>query len=463
MAKSSLSLDLVPDVTSIQHTLPASVTLSRLANGMTIATDTMAGSESVTLGLWAAVGARDEEGHENGLAHLFEHMVFKGTPKRSARAIAETIEDVGGHLNAWTSREQTAFHAKILKADAALAVDVIGDMLQHALMDEEELGREKSVVLQEIGQSQDTPDDCVFDHFQKAAFPDHYLGRPVLGTVDSVSALTRQDLQNWSRRHYHPGRLLAVAAGAIEHEKFRTEIEKQFNQSAALSGAETDAPAFPPRQAGTYSPALVHDCRDGLEQVHVVIGFPGFEITHPDYYAFTLYSTMLGGGMSSRLFQSIREERGLAYSIYSFGTAYQDNGVFGVYAGTSVESLTEYLSALRDGLLSMSDERAIHPNRANAAELERARAQMRAGLLMGRESTGNRAESLAHHIMCFRRPKTVAEMIERINAVTADDIQRVAEKMVTSRPCIALVGPQLPADATKQLEEWADKNLVTLQ
>ncbi|MCX8506592.1 MAG: pitrilysin family protein [Alphaproteobacteria bacterium] len=457
---------------SASHPFPDSVTISQLANGMTIATDTMPGSESVTLGIWAAVGARDEGQAENGVAHLFEHMVFKGTPRRSARAIAEAIEDVGGHLNAWTSREQTAFHAKVLKADAALAVDVISDMLQHALMDEEELTREKSVVIQEIGQSQDTPDDCVFDHFQQTAFPDHYLGRPVLGTVDSVSSLQRQDLQGWFGHHYHPSRLMAVAAGAISHEAFRSEIEKHYQNNdkigvAAQNGATpgTDramAPQFPPRKSAKYHPGLILDRRDSLEQVHVIVGFPGYDVTHPDYYAFNLYSTVLGGGMSSRLFQTIREEMGLAYSIYSFGASYQDIGLFGVYAGTSMETFEQYITALRDGIHSMTDHRALNAN-GGAAELERARAQMRAGLLMGRESTGTRAEGLAHQIMCLRRPLAVSEMVERINAVTAADIQRVAVKMASATPCIALVGPEVPANAVKILEDMVGSEVSIIQ
>lgn len=401
------------------------VEVTELSNGLRVATDTMPGVETVSLGLWVGVGTRDEPAEINGIAHLLEHMAFKGTRKRSARDIAEVIEDVGGHLNAYTTREQTAYYAKILAEDAPLAVDVLSDILQNSVFDEEELKRERAVVIQEIGQAFDTPDDIIFDQFQAAAYPGQALGRPVLGEAEIVERLSRGDLTTYLGRHYGSRSMVAVASGRIEHRDFLDQIAQSFGD--LTSG---DAPID---RCSIYNGGQVSDDRD-LEQVHIVVGFPGVASTDPDYYALSLYSTLLGGGMSSRLFQEIREKRGLVYSIYSFASSYRDGGLLGVYAGTGTTDLPTLVPVLCDQLLSVADS-------IDEAELRRARAQLRAGTLMAREGTSARVEMLAQQLLTHGRPIPVPELLAELDAVTPSDIRRIARRVVEHPPTVASVGP----------------------
>jgi predicted Zn-dependent peptidase len=401
------------------------VTVTELANGMRVATDHMPQVDTVSLGIWVGVGTRDEGEQVNGIAHLLEHMTFKGTDRRSAREIAEVIEDVGGHLNAYTTREQTAYYAKVLAEDSDLAIDVVADILQHSVFDDEELKRERAVVIQEIGQAVDTPDDIIFDHFQATAFPGQPLGRPVLGEVDIVERLNRSDLISYLGTHYGAHSMIAVAAGNIEHQHFVDQIEAAFG---GLSNGHAVLDAQSQYQGGHHA-----DERD-LEQVHLVVGFPSVGALDPDYYAHSLYSTVLGGGMSSRLFQEVREKRGLVYSIYSFASSYRDSGLFGIYAGTGEEDLPELVPVLCDELTKLAKG-------IDEPELRRARAQLRAGLLMSRESTSARGEALAQHLITHGRPLTVAELLAELDRVTPDDIARVAARMVEQVPTIVSVGP----------------------
>jgi predicted Zn-dependent peptidase len=401
------------------------VEVTELPNGLRVATDHMPHVDTVSLGVWVGVGTRDEGADVNGIAHLLEHMAFKGTERRSAREIAEVIEDVGGHLNAYTSREQTAYYAKVLAEDAALAVDIVSDILQHSVFDEEELKRERAVVIQEIGQAVDTPDDIIFDHFQATAFPGQSLGRPVLGEVEIVERLSRGDLLDYMGGHYGAKSMVAVAAGNIEHARFVDQVGEVFaNLKSAGNGID---------HSSSYSGGLLADERD-LEQVHVVVGFPGVAALDPDYYAHSLYSMVLGGGMSSRLFQEIREKRGLVYSIYSFASSYREGGLFGVYAGTGTEELPTLIPVLCDELLSVA-------NGISQAELDRARAQLRAGTLMARESTSARVETLAQGLLIKGRPVPVAEILAELDAVTVEDIRRVAANTLRHKPTVVSVGP----------------------
>ena len=303
------------------------VNVTRLPNGLSVATDRMDSVETITIGLWSAVGTRHESADENGVAHLLEHMAFKGTKRRTALDIATEIEAVGGYLNAYTGREQTAFYAKILAGDVSLAVDILADIIQNSTYDEDELARERSVVLQEIGQAEDTPDDIVFDHFQEAAFPDQAMGRRVLGQEQIVRAMSRDVVATYLQRTYRADRMVLAGAGAVDHEVLVQLAERSFDR----------LPAGPPPniERAAYRGGERRLERD-LEQVHVVVGFQGVAYRHADYFVAAIASQILGGGMSSRLFQEVREKRGLVYAISSFTSSFTDDGLFGIYAGTGL-------------------------------------------------------------------------------------------------------------------------------
>jgi predicted Zn-dependent peptidase len=401
------------------------VRVTRLANGLRVATDRMDSVETASIGVWADVGTRNETAEINGVSHLLEHMAFKGTARRSARAIAEEIEAVGGHLNAYTAREQTAYYARILSGDVPLAVDIIADILQHSTFDAEELMRERTVVLQEIGQAEDTPDDIVFDYFQERAYPDQAMGRPVLGKAEIVREMKGETIRNYMRQHYAPERLVLAAAGQVEHDKLVELAGKAF---AHLAGGGA-GPAEPARYGGGES-RIERD----LEQVHLVLGLPGVGYLDPDHYAMGILSTLFGGGMSSRLFQEIREKRGLVYSIYSFASAFRDGGVFGIYAGTGESEAAEILPLVIEELRRL-------PESLTAEEMERARAQAKAGVLMARESTSNRAEQLASQLLIYGRPMASEEIIQRIEAVDQAQLARAARRLMKGQPTLAALGP----------------------
>ncbi len=402
-----------------------SVEVTRLANGLTVASDLMAGVESATVGIWVAAGARHEPAEVNGIAHLLEHMAFKGTLRRSAQAIAEEIESVGGYLNAYTTREHTAYYARLLADDVPLAVDILADILQNSSFELNELERERAVILQEIGQAEDTPDDIIFDHLQLTAFPDQALGRPILGAPDIVRRLDRADLRSYLGSRYGASTMLLVGAGRIDHEALVRLAEERFRDLAARA----DIVHEPARFMGGERRHSKE-----LEQAHLVLGFAGLAHTDPDYYAASIYSTLVGGGMSSRLFQEVRERRGLAYSIYSFSQSYADGGLFGIYAGTGEEQAAETVRVI-------AEELARAREGAGEEELDRARAQVRAAMLMGRESTGSRAEQLAQQLMIFGRPLPVGEMIAEIEAVDRRRLVCVAERLTASPAAFAALGP----------------------
>jgi predicted Zn-dependent peptidase len=419
---------------------PAPVTgairLSRLANGLTVVTERMERVETVSLGAYVATGTRHELAEENGASHFLEHMAFKGTERRSATAIAEEVDAVGGHLNAYTAREQTAYYVKLLKDDIALGVDVIGDILTHSTFEPEELERERGVILQEIGQANDTPDDIIFDKFQEVAFPGQPMGRPVLGTEKTINEMARGTLINYMRRHYAGNTTIFAAAGNLEHERLVALVETHF--------ADLTAATAPPSLPSRYEGGEYREPRD-LDQVHIVLGFPCVAYTDPDYYPALLLSTLFGGGMSSRLFQEIREKRGLVYSVYSFTQPYTDSGIFGIYAGTGESEAEELMPVALEEIRKV--QRGV-----DETELARARAQVKASVLMSLESTGSRCEQLARQLQLFGRIVPTEETVARINAVTLADIARVARRIFRAPPTLAVLGPasrvpKLPAIA----------------
>ncbi len=399
--------------------------ITTLSNGLRVATDRIDTVDTVSLGLWVDVGTRHEAPEINGAAHFLEHMAFKGTERRSARAIAEEIEAVGGHLNAYTSRESTAYYAKVLKEDLPLALDILADILLHSSFDPTELERERTVILQEIGQANDTPDDIIFDYFQERAFPDQAMGRPVLGSPDIIRRLSREAVMGYLRDHYGAARMVLSAAGNLEH-------------SRVVDLAETLLAEMPAERAVTSEPAqyVGGDRRQQreLEQLHLVIGFPGLPLGDPDYYAASVLSTAFGGGMSSRLFQEVREKRGLVYSIHSFAHGYRDGGLFGIYAGTGEEEAAELLPVLCEETARLADGFA-------PAELARAKAQMKAGLLMSLESTGARCEQMAQHMLIHGTPFDHTDMVRRIEAVDDAAIARVVAGWHSAPPTLTALGP----------------------
>jgi predicted Zn-dependent peptidase len=414
------------------------VRLSTLPSGLIVASETMPRVETVSIGAYVHAGTRNEAASENGASHFLEHMAFKGTARRDAAAIAREIENVGGHINAYTAREQTAYYCKVLKEDAGLAADIIGDILCHSTLVPEEMERERGVILQEIGQANDTPDDIIFDHFQETCFPDQAMGRPTLGTEKIIENMQREALTGYMQRHYGPSRMVVAAAGAIEHDDLLEMARTHF----------ADLPAVTPHapEAARYGGGEFREDRD-LDQVHLVLGFPSAPYKDPDHYPVQLLSSLLGGGMSSRLFQEIREKRGLVYSIYSFAHPYDDTGLFAFYAGTGEDQVAELLPVAVEEL-----RRVRHD--VTEEELMRAKAQLRASLLMSLESTGSRCEQIARQIQVHGRVIPTEETKARIAAVTLDDIRRAAHRLFSGKPALATLGP---IGKVPRLQDIADR------
>lgn len=396
-----------------------------LPNGIRVVTDTMEHVETASIGLWVGVGTRHEEETDNGVAHLVEHMLFKGTARRTAFDISAEMENVGGHLNAYTTREATAYYAKVLKQDVALAADVLCDMIQNAALDNDELDRERGVIIQEIGQSIDQPDDILFDHLQKTAYPNSGLGRAVLGSAEIIRSLPRDRLTNYIQGNYAGPQMIFAAAGAVNHDHMIDFAQKYLDKIPSTSKTKTDIANF---HSGD-----MREARE-IEQLHVALAFNGLSYMDKDYFALSVLSTLLGGGMSSRLFQEVREKRGLVYSIYSFVSAQKDTGTFGVYAGTDPDKINELLPVVAEQLHLITKDVSLE-------ELNRAKAQLRSSLFMSQESTMSRAEKLAFNQLMYNRIIPNAEILERIEAVTQDDIKRLAKQLLQQAPATAFVGP----------------------
>ncbi|MGX9355312.1 M16 family metallopeptidase [Roseobacteraceae bacterium S113] len=402
------------------------VQLHRLSNGLRVVTEHMPGLESASVGLWVSAGGRDERPEQNGIAHFLEHMAFKGTQSRSALQIAEAIEDVGGYINAYTSREVTAYYARVLKNDVALAVDVLADILLNPVFDEREIEVERGVILQEIGQALDTPDDVIFDWLQEVAYPDQPLGRTILGPEERVKAFAREDLSLFVTEHYGPEQMILSAAGAVDHNALVKQAEALFGGLKARASAS--------HVAGAFGGGEVRQIKS-LEQAHVALAFESPGYCDDDIYVGQIYSVALGGGMSSRLFQEVREKRGLCYTIFAQAGAYADTGMTTIYAGTGGEQVGELLHLTLDEMARASED-------FSEAELERARAQMKAGMLMGLESPSSRAERMARMVQIWGRVPDLSETIERIDAVNVARVRSFGAHLVAQAPsALALYGP----------------------
>ena len=399
--------------------------LTTLPNGLRIVTEHMPGLKSASAGVWVMAGGRHERAEQNGIAHFLEHMAFKGTKRRTALQIAEEIEDVGGYINAYTSREMTAYYARVLENDVALALDVIGDIVLNPAFDKKEIEVERHVILQEIGQALDTPDDIVFDWLQEVSYPDQAFGRTILGPEERVSSFARKDLQGFVKENYGPGQMILAAAGGVDHDAIVAQAETIFGGLKAR-GQKAFEPA-------TFRGTERREVKD-LEQVHFAMAFDAPGYRHPDVYTAQVYAMTMGGGMSSRLFQKIREERGLCYSIFAQSGADEDAGQITLYAGTSAEEIGDLTRLTVDELKRAADD-------MSEAEVARARTQIKAGMLMGLESPSARAERIARLLAIYGRVPDVDEAVAKIDAVTTTDVRRYAGEVTESGAALALYGP----------------------
>jgi len=414
------------------------VNLTTLPNGFRIVSEFMPGLQSAAIGVWVLAGARHEAADQNGIAHFLEHMAFKGTRTRNALQIAEAIEDVGGYINAYTSREVTAYYARVLADDVPLALDVVADILRNPVFDDREIEVERGVILQEIGQTLDTPDDIIFDWLQEKAYPDHPLGRTILGAEERVRAFSRNDLLRFVDQRYRPGQMILSASGAVDHDALVRMAEGLFGDMATSETLAPPAARFSGGESRTVKP---------LEQAHFALAFESPDYTDPDIHAAQIYATALGGSMSSRLFQEVRERRGLCYTIYAQAGAYSDTGMMTIYAGTSADEMPGLARITVDEMKRAADD-------LSEAELERARAQMKAGLLMGLESPSNRAERQARMIQIWGRVPALDEVVERIDAVTLAGLRQLAARVATEAPAaMALYGPVEAAPTLEALQE----------
>jgi predicted Zn-dependent peptidase len=403
-----------------------SVAVTALANGFRVISHHMPHLETTSLGVWVGAGARSESVAQHGISHLLEHMAFKGTARRTARKIAEEIESVGGDLNAATSLETTAYYARVMKADLALAVDIIADIVRDPRFDAAELEREQDVILQEIAAAEDSPDDVAHDLAQEAAFPDQVLGRPILGTPDSVRSFRANDLTDYMRAHYSPASMVLAAAGAVDHAQLARLADEAFGDMPAC-----DVPApEPARYFGGYRRS-----NRPFEQTHIVLCFEGPSYRTDTMYTGQILSSMLGGGMSSRLFQEARETRGLCYSIYSYCWGLSDSGLFGIHAATGAGQVTELFDVMCNEFQRLADQPV------QDAELDRAKAQLKSGLLMSLESSSSRAEQIARQTLAFGAPREVDELVAKVDAVDKQAVRTLAgEIILSSRPSISAVG-----------------------
>jgi predicted Zn-dependent peptidase len=391
-----------------------SVELTTLKSGITVVTDAMPHLKTASLGVWVASGSRDERRDEHGISHLLEHMAFKGTRRRSARQIAEEIEAVGGDLNAATGAESTAYYARVLESDLPLAIDVLSDILSEPAFDHDELVREQNVIVQEIGAVADTPDDLIFEHLQVIAFPDQSLGRSILGTPKTVRSFDGAKLHDYLARNYRAPDMVVAAAGAVEHRSVLAEVEKRF---ASFGGPPSALPEPASFGGGTHV-----EKRD-LEQVHVALALPGLSVTDPDLYSLQVFNNVIGGGMSSRLFQEAREKRGLCYSIYSFHAPYSDIGMFGLYAGTDAADTSQLMRLVVDEIANAAET-------ISEAEVARAKAQMKVGLLMALESSGARIEQLARQWLTRGRIVPAEELVAKVDAVTVESARAAGRALI---------------------------------
>ncbi|MFF8847542.1 M16 family metallopeptidase [Streptomyces sp. NPDC015127] len=406
-----------------------------LPGGLRIVTETLPSVRSATFGIWANVGSRDETPSLGGATHYLEHLLFKGTSRRSALDISAAVDAVGGEMNAFTAKEYTCYYARVLDTDLPLAIDVVCDMLTGSLILEEDVNVERGAILEEIAMTEDDPGDCVHDLFAHTMFGDSPLGRPVLGTVDTVNALTADRIRRFYKKHYDPTHLIVAAAGNIDHATVVRQVRQAFERAGALS--RTDAVPTPPRDGSRAlrTAGRVEHLNRRTEQAHVVLGMPGLARTDDRRWALGVLNTALGGGMSSRLFQEVREKRGLAYSVYSYTSGFADTGLFGVYAGCRPSQVHDVLKICRDELDRVAAEGL------SDEEIGRAIGQLAGSTVLGLEDTGALMNRIGKSELCWGSQMSVDEMLARISAVTPDEVRAVAGDILGQRPSLSVIGP----------------------
>lgn len=398
--------------------------LEHLNNGITVATDTIDSFETVSLGLFVNIGSVNENAKQTGLSHFLEHMAFKGTTTRTALQISYAIESVGGYINAYTSKEITAFHAKVLKENVTLALDIITDIVQNSVFDEQEFAKEQGVIIQEIRQLNDAPDDYVFDMFQAKCYENEKLGTQILGSEDDILRYTPSDLDTYLKTKYSTDKIVLAASGKIEHKSF-LELANNFTSGMKKFDVE-------PVEKQSYKGGFSFKQKE-LEQTHLIFGFEGVSHSSDDKFALSVLSAILGGGMSSRLFQEIREKRGLAYSVFSFCSNYRDSGTFGVYAACDDSKVEEVVK------ISLAEFEKIQHD-IDETELNKAKMQLRASLLMGLESSSTRMERIANQYINHGKIVPLTEIVGKIEEISVESLKKVAQKIFATKPTLALIG-----------------------
>ncbi|MEU9359473.1 pitrilysin family protein [Streptomyces sp. NPDC048301] len=406
-----------------------------LPGGLRVVTETLPSVRSATFGIWANVGSRDETPSLNGATHYLEHLLFKGTAKRSALDISSAIDAVGGEMNAFTAKEYTCYYARVLDTDLPLAIDVVCDMLTGSLIAPEDVDAERGVILEEIAMTEDDPGDCVHDLFAHTMLGDTPLGRPVLGTVDTINALNRGQIARFYKKHYDPTHLVVAAAGNVDHATVVRQVRKAFERAGALG--RTDAVPTAPRAGSRTLRATgrVEVLNRKTEQAHVVLGMPGLARTDERRWALGVLNTALGGGMSSRLFQEVREKRGLAYSVYSYTSGFADCGLFGVYAGCRPSQVHDVLKICRDELDRVASDGL------DDEEIARAVGQLAGSTVLGLEDTGALMNRIGKSELCWGEQMSVDDMLAKIAAVTPDEVRAVAADVLGQRPSLSVIGP----------------------
>ena len=406
-----------------------------LPGGLRVVTETVPTVRSVTFGVWVGVGSRDESTRQAGCSHYLEHLLFKGTGRRSALEISSTIDALGGEMNAFTAKEYTCFYARVLDADLPVAVDVVCDMITSAVVKADDVDNERGVILEEIAMSDDDPSDLVHDSFAQAVFGDTPLGRPILGTAEAISSLSRTTINSYYRRHYRPENMVVAAAGNLDHAEVVRLVRRAFRAADALG--DRAAEPVPPRTGDyrhTRRHAVVVQPRP-TEQANFVFGVPGLSRMDERRFALGVLNSVLGGGMSSRLFQEVREKRGLAYSVYSYHAQYADTGLFGVYAGCQPDKVDQVLALVRAEL------EKVAAGGITGEELLRGRGQLRGGLVLGLEDTGSRMSRIGKSELVYGELLGVGDLLSRIEAVTLDDVRAVAAHVLAAPPTLAVIGP----------------------
>ena len=407
------------------------IEITTLSNGLMVATERMPAIATATLGVWVGTGSRHEEAHEHGLSHLIEHMAFKGTARRSARRIAEDIENVGGDINAATSVEYTSYTARVLGENVDVALDVLGDILINSAFDAGELAREKGVILQEYAAVEDTPDDLIYDAFMETAFSRQAVGRPILGTPDTIKSFDEATIRTFLAREYSPGKMVLAAAGDVEHAQIVDLAERLFGGMPAVSPQQPEP--------GRYTGGERRISRK-LEQANLVLGLPGLSFKDPGYYAVHLFAHMLGGGLTSRLWHEVRETRGLAYSIDSFHWPFSDCGLFGIGAGTAGSDVRELMDVTLACMAQATRD-------ISEVELIRAKAQMKVALLTALETPGGRIERVARQLLSWGRVVASEEIVRKVDALEVEHVREAGRRLLQGAPTLAAIGPikELPS------------------